>query len=608
MTEKNIASFRAQIKEDVDLIGSQWSDWDERVKKPEFAFNYWILSRIFSLDEEFIPDCITEYQDKGIDCFVHFPENKELIIIQNKYYSEEASVQRKEVADFLMSPVNALMSGKYKRSADLQAAFDVARNDKDYKVMLYFFATTDSKSSDVDQLVQNFNKKHHDVDCLLTAAYYGISQIYDLYYGKNYWDEMNFTHSLGTLNRGTFASLREVYEIEGYDGYHIFTPVPQIYKMLKAAEDADYSLFDKNIREYLGDNAINNGIVETLKSESERNNFVYYNNGITVICQAVGKDQLERGGELRMIPLVNPQIVNGCQTANSIKNVLENLSDAEREQDYKNVYVMLKALVIKDRQGKESKNFYENVVKYTNKQNAISDKAFTSNIDYFYRLQDEFRARGFLLQVKPSDAHKFKELSPLETKDLIQEAKKTIQNLNYPISKRDDICIPLEKLLQVFLAFVNDGYFAFTKKHLVLRPNHEVFKSYTSRIHDYLNHTNMIKLFCLYKRAENERKKSEDKRTPIPYYVIGFLGELIGERTKENIQSSLNIIFDDKEICDEAYKYLVTLSKVYRNSMKIDYNVMIKRPIDENILRQTIGNTNCLPDWKTINKWAKEQN
>ena len=129
--------------------------------------------------------------------------------------------------------------------------------------------------------------------------------ICELYYSKNYKENINFTHPLGTLNRGTFASLREEYGMdELYKAYYIVTPISELYKMLLSAEEKNYSIFERNIREYLGTNPVNNGIVETLKSKSERKNFMYYNNGVTIVCEKIKTDYiiskilpLEEGGE-----------------------------------------------------------------------------------------------------------------------------------------------------------------------------------------------------------------------------------------------------------------------------------------------------------------------
>ena len=616
MDIQKLQMFRTQIEEDINSITEQWGYIDSNLVKPEYAFNYWVLSRIYNIDEEMIPELITEYSDKGIDCYIHFEESKELFLIQNKYYADNTAISRNDVADFLKTPIALLKGNAYKKSPELQNIFNKIRNDSDYKVYLHFFATVQNQNTDIEQMIKEFNTVDQGIACLVNASMIGLDGLYELYYGKNYSENVSFTYNLGTINKGTFASLREEYGIESlYEAYYIVTPVVQIYKMLQTAEKKGYPLFEKNIREYLGDNVVNNGIVETLKNPMERKNFMYYNNGITVICQKIRASQQDSSSGLRMIPLVNPQIVNGCQTVSSIKKVLENMSDEVLEKDFKNVFVMLKALVIDNPEDVKNKEFYNNVVKYTNKQNAISEKAFVSNVDVFYRLQAEFEKRGFLLLVKPSDKNTFKQkLSQKERADLIKKANKQVANIDIILANFTDISIPLEKLLQVFAAFIKNGYYAFTKKNLVLKQGGELFDEYCSQIQNFLTVENMINLFCLYKKAELERKMSADKRTPIPYYVIGFLGGLIDKASPESIQRSLNRIFSDKETCSEAYRYLVAVSKNYKRTYanshsengEGDYNVMIKRPIDEKALQFSIETVNDVGDWVFVKQWKKQ--
>ena len=57
---------------------------------------------------------------------------------------------------------------------------------------------------------------------------------------------------------------------------------------------------------------------------------------------------------------------------------------------------------------KKHGNLDSNIVRFTNSQNAISDKAFASKKHYFLNIQTEFRNRGMLLLVKPSDKFQFK--------------------------------------------------------------------------------------------------------------------------------------------------------------------------------------------------------
>lgn len=602
--------FKQQIEEDIALIQKELFYIDSNLSKEAYAFNYWILSRIFSIEEELIPELITEYSDKAVDCFVHYEESKELYIIQNKYYALDGMVARTDVADFLNTPISILKSNNYTKSYDLQNIFNKAKDDAEYKMFFYFFATTKKENTSVKDMVNNFNTTVQDLQCYIEAKYFGIKDIYELYYGKNYRENIKFIHSLGTLNRGTFASLREEYGMdELYKAYYIVTPISELYKMLLAAERKNYAIFQRNIREYLGANPINNGIIETLKSKTERKNFMYYNNGITIICEKIQTDYIDNSSRLRVLPLVNPQIVNGCQTVNSIKKVLENISENEIKEEYKSVYVMVKALVIEDMDNSKNITFYSNVVKYTNKQNAISDKAFVSNMDIFDRMKQEFEKRGFLLFVKPSDKNSYKEkLSKPDRAKLIQKANFTISKMDIVIVNYTDICIPLEKLLQVFLALMKTGYFAFTKKNQILKQNGEIFEKYCLQIHNYLTIDNMIKLYCLYKKAENERVQTKDKRTPIPYYIIGFLGELIGEKNTDNIQEKLNYIFGDSRVFAEAYKYLVAITKNYKRTYEKDivpgdYNSMIKKVIDDNVLNYAIGSVDDANDWLYVKNW-----
>ena len=616
MDTEKMQMFRAQIAEDISSITDQWSYIDSNLAKPAFAFNYWILSRIYNIDEEIIPEFITEYSDKGVDCYVHFEESKELFIIQNKYYSEDTPISRPDVADFLKTPLALLKSNNYKKSPTLQNLFNKVKDDPEYKLSFHFFHTVQNKNKDINELIKDFNRLDQGLLCMVSASIMGIEELYSLYYGKNFSEDVQFTYDLGTINKGTFASLREEYGIESlYEAYYIVTPVVQIYKMLCAAEKKGYPLFEKNIREYLGENIVNNGIVETLKNPVERKNFMYYNNGITVICQKIKASQQDSSRGLRMIPLVNPQIVNGCQTVSSIKKVLENIDDGVLENDFKNVFVMLKALVIDNPEDQRNKDFYNNVVKYTNKQNAISEKAFVSNIDVFYRLQIEFEKRGFLLLVKPSDKNRYKsKFTQKDKADLIKKANQQVANIDVMLATFADIQIPLEKMLQVFIAFVKSGYFAFTKKNLVLKQGNELFDTYCSQIQNYLTIENMINVFCLYKKAENERKTSEDQRTPIPYYVIGFLGSLVDQTSWESIQRSLNRIFSEKAVCSEAYRYLVAISKNYKRSYannhpdngEGEYNVMIKRAVEEKLLQFAKENVDDAGSWLYVKQWRKQ--
>ena len=588
-TNQNI--FLEQIKEDIKILQENFKNYDNKILKDEYAFNYWILSKIYSIDEELISSYITEYNDKSIDCYVYYPEVKELYLIQNKYYSDTTAVSRPEVSDFLQTPISQLLEGNYPKSKDLQEAFNQIYQDENAKIYLHFFVTNEKEYVDIKKNIESFNiSKNNKIKATIMANFYTLSGIYNLYYGENYKEHKNFTYNLATINKGTFASLREEYGIEGLcEAYYIITPIIEIYKMLKSAEQKEYPLFEENIREFLGTGlgSVNNGIINTLKDENERRNFIYYNNGITITCEDI--QTTKQQSNARILPLVNPQIVNGCQTVNSIKFVLDNYSEEQIKTLFSKVYLMLKALIIPNLDKPENREFANNVVKFTNRQNAVSEKAFASNDKAFFRLQEEFEKRGILLQVKQSDKEKFKKKYTKSQKiELLTLANEYASKVGLVLDKIDSLSVDLEKMLQIFLALKQGGFEAFSKKAQVLKKNSNVYEECSTKIHQDLTVDNIIRLYMFFKRADLDRRNSEDERTPIPYYLIGFLNKFLRE---QNI--SYNTFFEsDIGIINSAYNFLSSLTSIYRElyekDKNIDYNKMIKQPIDNSILEQAI--------------------
>ena len=66
--------------------------------------------------------------------------------------------------------------------------------------------------------------------------------------------------------------------------------VPEIYKLMDEFGDR---LLEKNIRHYLGINTINEQIGATLLSEEKKQNFFFFNNGLTMICEKFSYNGLQ---------------------------------------------------------------------------------------------------------------------------------------------------------------------------------------------------------------------------------------------------------------------------------------------------------------------------
>ena len=583
--------FRKQIKEDIELLKEKLS-YHKNIEKDEYAFNSWVLVNIFNLDEEDSLSNITEYNDKEIDCWVHFKDKKELFLIQNKYYEENTNFKVEQFSSFLSRPLASLQKGNYK-SKDLQEAFNEAKENKDYSIKLCFFLTQEKGKDEFKHLIKDFNStKREDIKASLECSIFLLKDIHQKYYGETFKEDPNFIAKFTTKNRGTYLRIApKEYDLEGMtEAFYVMTPVTDIFHLCKRAKEKNYELFEENIREYLGGSRINKKIIETLKNENEkeRKNFFYYNNGITIICDEVKTDS---GSNRRTIKITKPQIVNGCQTVNSIFDVIKKYKDKEKyTKDFESTFVMVKILEVKER----DKDFYRDVVKYTNSQNAINEKVFGAVNKPFYKIQDEFKKRGILLLVKQSDRHQF--LEKEHNEKTIEKCNKLYEGGELEFKKFHNCYIQLENFLQAIGAFEKDAHFAYTKKSKLLIPTNKIYQEFSTRIQYNYTIEAMLKIVFLYKKSEYDRKQNDDKRFPAPYYLLNFLGYYLKKReinmndflTKTNIAELLKIYNIFKYMPKKYYSKLKEYYSKLPEKNDFEYNLMIKREVDKDIISSIV--------------------
>lgn len=129
-------------------------------------------------------------------------------------------------------------------------------------------------------------------------------------------------------------------------------------------------VFKNNIRLYIGNTPVNENIEKTLRDEPEK--FHYYNNGLTITTKEIDCSNSKN----YFITPVN--IVNGCQTANSIYNIFK--SNHEKEKDVK---IPVKIIVAHDAD-------YEKITIRTNAQNGLEEKELISITNIQKELEEMF--------------------------------------------------------------------------------------------------------------------------------------------------------------------------------------------------------------------------
>ncbi len=182
------------------------------------------------------------------------------------------------------------------------------------------------------------------------------------------------------------------------------TPLTDIYHFMQTYEresrDLDV-LYERNVRKHLGSRRkVNKAIEKTLEDSPER--FGLYNNGITIVA-----DQVQQMASLNELLLINPYIVNGCQTTRSIWNVLKKRLDSggsakneERqawERKLAQGVVVTKIVAV----GKDGEDLLNATTRATNSQNQVLDKDFIALEKGFKEWASQFAKQyGVFLEIQ----------------------------------------------------------------------------------------------------------------------------------------------------------------------------------------------------------------
>jgi len=360
--------------------------------------------------------------------------------------------------------------------------------------------------------------------------------------------------------------------------------------LLKKAEKEKYSIFEDNIRSFLGTKgAINSQIIKTLNDKNERINFLYYNNGITIIADEI--ETVERSvndaGRIfmkntKIIKVKNPQIVNGCQTVNSIYHVLKSYSDKNKMwDDFEYTFVMVKLLQLSVEKDKKS---YINIVKYNNSQNGIKYKDILAAEEFFTNLHNDLKSDyGFFLLNKQSHSNDFNNLlqsNYVEVEKMYSKAKSICDNI-YVHIKQNDLKINLEKLLLALLAYHYGGYSAYMKKSELLKEGSNIYNELINKIY-VMTRQQILSIYLCYLRSEISRKQSKDKKTPVTYYLLTFL---------KRIHIDKVVLYSDVGKYNECYSLAEKATRIYMRKMQDiepQYNKMIKEKMNDKEIEAAI--------------------
>ncbi len=147
-------------------------------------------------------------------------------------------------------------------------------------------------------------------------------------------------------------------------------------------------LLERNIRRYLGlqGNRVNEGMRDTLES-GDRENFYFYNNGITLTCDKFVHNAFQ-GGDFQ-VQVENLQIINGGQTCMTIFKTLQQNSQPQLMD--KPAYVLVRLYQLPPSEGLASQITFA-----TNSQNPVDLRDLRSNDRVQRRLQLDIEQLGYV--------------------------------------------------------------------------------------------------------------------------------------------------------------------------------------------------------------------
>jgi len=259
--------------------------------------------------EEAAASIVDGSKDNGIDAIFHDKRERTLYLIQSKWKQNgSGSFERGDLQKFICG-VKDLTNERFdrfnKKIQDKANDVDEALNNSDTKIVLILTYTgQDPLSAEAKQDIDDFVRETNDATDLMFVKVFDQKYIY---------------YAIAQGAKGLPIDV----ELMLYDWGQTREPYQSFYGQVCVAELADWwekfntKLFTPNIRTYLGETDVNNGIIETLKNSPEK--FWYYNNGVTALCSSIRKKAI--GGASRdsgVFECKDIRIVNGAQTVGSV--------------------------------------------------------------------------------------------------------------------------------------------------------------------------------------------------------------------------------------------------------------------------------------------------
>ena len=375
------------IKEEIRNIQKKIYCYNNKNISEEDAFEYLVLQffcyKTNDIDEKIfdIKNSITNgSNDGGID-FVFYDEDELKVILGQCKYTENMNLND------IVSELNKMSStvenfkkgftGSYNQRVKniLQNALDRLTEENVGNVEYWIFTTSSFNENEIDNKIE----KEHNLYSKEMVSIFGLE---DISSKIKETIEKNNTVSEFKLRLDKANNVLN-YTSDKISGIMVNISSLSLIKMYNKYKDD--GLFDLNLRKYIRNKTVDEGIKNTL--DKDRDNFWFYNNGLTIACE----DFMLDGNALK---LYNFSIINGGQTTNRIGNY-----KGSNSQEF---YIPCKVIQINTNNLK----MYAKIAEATNSQKPINARDLKSNSPEMKMLQNWLKNEGIYLEIKRGEKRK----------------------------------------------------------------------------------------------------------------------------------------------------------------------------------------------------------
>jgi hypothetical protein len=345
-----------------------------------FRFVAWYVRRILLQNTEATKIAVVDgANDKKIDALVIDDDNRNIIIVQGKFY---------ETGKIDSEPLNEILSA-WVRLQDLHSL----QNDGN-----------DRLKERIEVLRQALEDEYSIVFELLTIGELTPSALADFETFSNKLEESkDFSASISLVNAPSLEArlldaeskqlpmLSHIVNLDpdkvmefSIKGTRSVVAAIPILECLRFPGISDQKLFRKNVRQSLGWNSVNKRIKSSLKSERPQD-FFFSHNGITAICS-----EFSINAEKTKLECKDLNVINGCQSLTTIYRCSEDV----RKMPSNTGYILFRFYEV------PQKDLVDKISINTNSQSAVKPRDLRSNDRIVLSLKRSFEAmypEGLLL-------------------------------------------------------------------------------------------------------------------------------------------------------------------------------------------------------------------